>query len=179
MAREVERGVRVLLQVMLEQRVEGGGLLPTRADRLPGGAGLIHFGRKVVQADYDVAERVRKIYETERVSFDARPGARGAEPAAPGDGRNAQRDAETTEDRSFPKGVGSGGSSDISYAASMKKECAIEAYKAKLAGRKDKIEELKLEIDLEDDEEKKKAAKRKLLQFLRENPPPEATQDMD
>ena len=47
----------------------------------------------------------------------------------------------------------------------------MEAYKAKLAGRKDRIEEMKLAISLEDDPEEKDNLKRKLKDFLEQQPP--------
>ena len=62
-------------------------------------------------------------------------------------------------------------SADPSYAATMNKEASVEAYKAKLAGRKDRIEEMKLAISLEDDPEEKDNLKRKLKDFLEQQPP--------
>ena len=53
----------------------------------------------------------------------------------------------------------------------MAKEAAIESYKAKLAGRKDMIDEMKLAIELEDDPDEQKKLKRKLKDFLSSGAP--------
>jgi len=63
------------------------------------------------------------------------------------------------------------GSTQASYASTMAKEAAIESYKAKLAGRKDMIDEMKLAIELEDDPDEQKKLKRKLKDFLSSGAP--------
>jgi hypothetical protein len=92
----------------------------------------------------------------------------GGQKAPTGDGREAQRAADSVEGPGSSSGVEKKGS----YAEIMSKEADIELWKTQQADRAQTIEEKKLAIELEDDPDAKKTLKEELKVWLKENPRP-------